>query len=474
MLTSSDSDLPYLWKYYVFVKVVLQELFELTPSSAHRIAVTTSPILQLYLSRQHRLKFYLTVYEAARWIWAPTFQLNSSRCNRHLPMRSTIALKTGTWFSNYYCRAFEHLSTMLTSIFAVGTEYWCAMFELCAVYIWNFSTPWKYVWTSFGWSIAARATFGVIFLLAAMLTGVAVDTFQCSTPLTFPQLRLGLGVCLYFHLLEHWLRAKCCALGLCQQKPRLSTVFSGNTFGISLRERATWAVKSSFRLSSPLADTACPRSANVNLFRLWPAYLWKYYVFVKVVLQELFELTPSSAHRIAVTTSPILQLSLSRQHRLKFYLSVYGAARWIWAPTFQLNSSRCNRHLPMRSTIALKTGTWFSNYYCRAFEHLSTMLASILQWVRSIDVLCLSLCRVFLKFFYKMKIHLDIFWLKYCCKSNLWRDISLAAMLTGVAVDTFQGSPRDLSAAETRTWCFLYLHLLEHWVRAKCCALGLC
>ena len=50
MLTSSDSDLPYLWKYYVFVKVVLQELFELTPSSAHRIAVTTSPILQLSLS----------------------------------------------------------------------------------------------------------------------------------------------------------------------------------------------------------------------------------------------------------------------------------------------------------------------------------------------------------------------------------------------------------------------------------------
>ena len=99
--------------------------------------------------------------------------------------------------------------------FAVGTEYWCAMFELCAVYIWNFSTQWKYVWTSFGWSIAARATFGVIFLLAAMLTGVAVDTFQGSTTMTFPQLRLGLGVCLYFHLLEHWLRAKCCALGLC-------------------------------------------------------------------------------------------------------------------------------------------------------------------------------------------------------------------------------------------------------------------
>ena len=60
----------------------------------------------------------------------------------------------------------------------------------------------------------------------------------------------------------------------------------------------------------------------------------------------------------------------------------------------------------------------------------------------------------FLKFFYKMKIHLDIFWLKYCCKSNLWRDISFGCHAHWCCSRYFPRLyPDDLSAAETRTWC---------------------
>ena len=125
-----------------------------------------------------------------------------------------------------------------------------------------------------------------------------------------------------------------------------------------------------------------------------------------------------------------------------------------------LSSDLSAQFIEMQQALAneinnsLKNGTWFSNYYCRAFEHLSTMLASILQWVRSIDVLCLSFVQSIFEIFLQMKIHLDIFWLKYCCKSNLWRDISFGYHAHWCCSRYFPRLyPDDLSAAETRTWC---------------------
>ena len=106
-------------------------------------------------------------------------------------------------------------------------------------------------------------------------------------------------------------------------------------------------------------------------------------------------------------------LSFSFGIVLNFYLSVYEAARYIWAPTFQLSSSRCNRHLPIRSTIALKTCICFSNYYCRAFERFSTMLASLCSWYGALMYCVWVLCSVLFEIFLQHENTYWHLWLKY-------------------------------------------------------------
>ena len=136
-------------------------------------------------------------------------------CNRHLHNEINNSLKNRYLVFKLLLQSFWTPFYHARQYFAVGTEYWCAMFEFCAEYIWNFPTTWKYVWTSFGWSIAARATFGVIFLFAAMLTGVAVDNFPMLYHHHLSAAQTRTWRLSLFSSSRALTRAKCCALGPC-------------------------------------------------------------------------------------------------------------------------------------------------------------------------------------------------------------------------------------------------------------------
>ena len=73
------------------------------------------------------------------------------------------SLKTCLWFSQYYCRAFEHLSTIspiFCSWYGVLLYY---VWVLCSVFFEIFLQNENTFLTSFGWSTTARETFGWYF-----------------------------------------------------------------------------------------------------------------------------------------------------------------------------------------------------------------------------------------------------------------------------------------------------------------------